>query len=151
SSLCGACFDACPVKIDIPSLLVELRHQHTEQTGTTAEKLAMKAAAAVMKRPTLYAGAQKAAGLGRALAGRDGTISRLPPPFGGWSESRDTAAPPRQTFRAWYASAEGRATLRAAADEHDRGPDGHAPDQGEGGMRRRDGEHAPGQGEGGTE
>lgn len=45
SSLCGACFDACPVKIDIPSLLVELRHQHTEQSGTTAEKLAMKAAA----------------------------------------------------------------------------------------------------------
>ncbi|MFF8434073.1 lactate utilization protein B [Streptomyces bacillaris] len=150
SSLCGACFDACPVKIDIPSLLVELRHQHTEQTGTTAEKLAMKAAAAVMKRPTLYAGAQKTAGLGRALAGRDGTISRLPPPFGGWSDSRDTAAPPRQTFRAWYASAEGRATLRAAADEHDRGPDEHTPDQGEGGMRRRDGEHAPGQGEGGT-
>ncbi|MFJ7327307.1 lactate utilization protein B [Streptomyces cyaneofuscatus] len=122
SSLCGACFDACPVKIDIPSLLVELRHQHTEQTGTTAEKLAMKAAAAVMKRPALYTGAQKAAGLGRAVAGRDGTISRLPPPFSGWSDSRDTAAPPRQTFRAWFASDEGRAALRAAADEHDRSP-----------------------------
>ncbi|NED80300.1 (4Fe-4S)-binding protein, partial [Streptomyces sp. SID11233] len=70
SSLCGACFDACPVKIDIPSLLVELRHQKTEQAGTTAESLAMKAAAAVMARPGLYTSAQRAAGLGRVIAGR---------------------------------------------------------------------------------
>ncbi|MFH8375589.1 lactate utilization protein B [Streptomyces cyaneofuscatus] len=138
SSLCGACFDACPVKIDIPSLLVELRHQHTEQTGTTPEKLAMKAAAAVMKRPALYTGAQKAAGLGRAVAGRDGTISRLPPPLSGWSDSRDTAAPPRQTFRAWFASDEGRAALRAAADEHDRNQAGS--DQGSGEPDRNQGE-----------
>ncbi|GFN00567.1 hypothetical protein Sfulv_53770 [Streptomyces fulvorobeus] len=118
STLCGACFDACPVKIDIPSLLVELRHQNTEESGTTAEKLAMKAAAAVMKRPKLYTAAQRASGLGRAVAGRGGTISRLPAPFRGWSASRDTPAPPRQTFRAWLASDEGAATMRAAADEY---------------------------------
>lgn len=117
SSLCGACFDACPVKIDIPSLLVELRHQHTEQSGTTAEKLAMKAAAGVMARPKLFTAAQRAAGLGRVAAGRNGTLSHLPPPFNGWSASRDTPAPPKQTFRAWYASPEGRAALRAAARE----------------------------------
>lgn len=118
SSLCGACFDACPVKIDIPSLLVELRHQHTEQSGTTAEKLAMKAAAGVMKSPKLFTAAQKASGLGRVLAGRDGKISHLPPPFNGWSDSRDTPAPPKETFRSWLASAEGAATMRAAADEY---------------------------------
>ncbi|WP_179892465.1 4Fe-4S dicluster domain-containing protein, partial [Streptomyces sp. rh34] len=54
SSLCGACFDVCPVKVDIALLLVELRHQHTEQTGVTPEKPAMKAAAPVMRRPALY-------------------------------------------------------------------------------------------------
>ncbi|MFE5255871.1 lactate utilization protein B [Streptomyces coelicoflavus] len=117
SSLCGACFDACPVKIDIPSLLVELRHQHTEGSGVTAEKLAMRTAAAVMKRPKLFTAAQKAAGAGRVLAGRDGTFSRLPPPFDSWSDSRDTPAPPRQTFRSWLASAEGADALRAAAEE----------------------------------
>ncbi|MEW2438391.1 lactate utilization protein B [Streptomyces caniferus] len=118
SSLCGACFDACPVKIDIPSLLVELRHQHTEESGSTAEGLAMKAAAAVMKRPKLFTAAQKAAGLGgRVLAGRDGTLSRLPAPFDGWSDSRDTPAPPKQSFRSWLASPEGAATMRAAAAE----------------------------------
>lgn len=92
SSLCGACFDACPVKIDIPSLLVELRHQHTEQSGTTAEKLAMKAAAGVMRRPKLFTAAQKAAGLGRVLAGRDGQISHLPPRSTGGA----TAVTPRR-------------------------------------------------------
>jgi L-lactate dehydrogenase complex protein LldF len=117
SSLCGACFDACPVKIDIPSLLVELRHQHTERTGTTAEKLAMKAAAAVMRRPRLFTAAQKAAAPGRLIAGRDKVISHLPPPFDGWTDSRDLPAPPRQTFRSWLASEEGAATLREAAEE----------------------------------
>ncbi|MBL0779998.1 MULTISPECIES: LutB/LldF family L-lactate oxidation iron-sulfur protein [Streptomyces] len=117
SSLCGACFDACPVKIDIPSLLVELRHQNTEQSGRTVEQAAMKAAAAVMARPGLYTTAQKAAGLGRVAAGRDKKITRLPAPFDGWSESRDLAAPPKQTFRDWFASDEGRATLGAAARE----------------------------------
>ncbi|WP_024756927.1 LutB/LldF family L-lactate oxidation iron-sulfur protein [Streptomyces exfoliatus] len=115
STLCGACYDACPVKIDIPSLLVELRHQTTERTGRSAEQLAMKAAAAVMGRPKPYTLAQKAARLGRIAAGRDGTISRLPPPLNGWSESRDTPAPPRHTFREWYASEEGRRALADAA------------------------------------
>ncbi|RII17829.1 Lactate utilization protein B [Streptomyces sp. YIM 130001] len=124
SSLCGACFDACPVKIDIPSLLVELRHQNTEESGTTAEKLAMKAAASVMSRPKLYTSAQKAAGLGRVVAGRDRKISHLPPPFSGWSDSRDTAAPPKQTFRSWLASDEGVRALRQAAQE---GAAGAAP------------------------
>lgn len=123
SSLCGACFDACPVKIDIPSMLVELRHQHTEESGTTAEKLAMKAAATVMRKPKLFTAAQKAAGIGRVLAGRDGTLAHLPAPLSGWSDSRDTAAPPRQTFRSWLASAEGAATLRdAAAEAHGNAP-----------------------------
>ncbi|MFI6874686.1 LutB/LldF family L-lactate oxidation iron-sulfur protein [Streptomyces sp. NPDC050400] len=118
SSLCGACFDACPVKIDIPSLLVELRHQHTEQAGAGAEKLAMKAAAAVMSRPGLFTVAQKAAGVGgRVVAGRDRKISRLPAPFDGWTDSRDIPAPPQQSFRSWLASGEGEATLQAAAEE----------------------------------
>jgi len=119
SSLCGACFDACPVKIDIPSLLVELRHQHTERSGTTAENLAMKAAGAVMSRPKVYTAAQKASRLGRALA-RDGKLPSLPPPLNGWSDSRDTPAPPKQTFRAWLASSEGAAAMREASADHTR-------------------------------
>jgi L-lactate dehydrogenase complex protein LldF len=118
SSLCGACFDACPVKIDIPSMLVELRHQHTEAAGNTPEKLAMKAAATVMMRPKLFTKAQKAAGSGaRLMSGREKTIGGLPTPLRGWTDSRDIPTAPKQTFRGWLESAEGEATLRAAADE----------------------------------
>ena len=101
STLCGACFDACPVKIDIPSILVHLRNQHVEaQKRPTPESIAMAAAAYTMDRPRLYAAAQRAARLGR-FAGRRGR--GLPPPLNGWTASRDLPNPPEQTFRDWWA------------------------------------------------
>jgi L-lactate dehydrogenase complex protein LldF len=98
SSLCGACFDACPVKIDIPSILVHLRDQAPHPRS---EKAAMAAAAYTMDRPKLYAAAQRAARLSR-LAGRRGR--GLPPPLNGWTASRDLPDPPKQTFRDWWAA-----------------------------------------------
>ncbi|MFB7514751.1 LutB/LldF family L-lactate oxidation iron-sulfur protein [Streptomyces sp. NPDC056144] len=132
STLCGACYDACPVKIDIPSLLVELRRQSVGLPGHRAERLAMKAAAAVMGSPKLYRAAQKASRVGRVVAGKDGTITRLPPPLDGWSDSRDTPAPPRRTFREWYASEAGRAALAEAADRYE---EHHAQEEKETGDR----------------
>jgi L-lactate dehydrogenase complex protein LldF len=101
SSLCGACFDACPVKIDIPSILVHLRTEHVEaQKRPTPESIAMAAAAYTMDHPRLYAAAQRAARLSR-LAGRRGR--GLPPPLNRWTASRDLPDPPEQTFRDWWA------------------------------------------------
>lgn len=117
SSLCGACFDACPVKIDIPSLLVELRHQKVEQSGFGVEAAAMKAASYAMTKARRFTAAQKAAGLGRLLAGKKGRISTLPPPLSGWTAARDIPAPPKQTFRQWWDSEEGRAAIEAARRE----------------------------------
>ncbi|WP_137725699.1 LutB/LldF family L-lactate oxidation iron-sulfur protein [Prescottella subtropica] len=114
SSLCGACFDACPVKIDIPSLLVELRHQKVEKSGMSAEKLAMKAASIAMSSAKRFTLAQKAAGLGRLVAGKKGVISTLPAPLNGWTEARDIPAPPKQTFRQWWDSDEGRDAIADA-------------------------------------
>ncbi|MFB9724917.1 lactate utilization protein B [Planobispora longispora] len=104
SSLCGACFDACPVKIDIPSILVHLRARHVEEQRErrkvpTAEAATMAAAAYVMDHPGLYAAAQRAARLSR-LAGRRGR--GLPPPLSGWTAARDLPEPPPQTFRDWW-------------------------------------------------
>jgi L-lactate dehydrogenase complex protein LldF len=45
SSLCGACYDVCPVAIDIPSMLVHLRAKAVESKGRTPERAAMAAAA----------------------------------------------------------------------------------------------------------
>ncbi|MEV6813580.1 LutB/LldF family L-lactate oxidation iron-sulfur protein [Micromonospora sp. NPDC051296] len=97
SSLCGACYDACPVKINIPELLVHLRDQAPHPR---AESVAMAAAAYTMDRPRLYEAAQRAARLSR-LAGRRGR--GLPPPLNGWTSSRDLPDPPAQTFRDWWA------------------------------------------------
>jgi L-lactate dehydrogenase complex protein LldF len=96
SSLCGACFDACPVRIDIPSILVHLRNQAPHPR---TEAAAMHAAAYTMDRPRLYRAAQRAARLSR-LAGRRGR--GLPPPLNGWSASRDLPDPPKETFRDWW-------------------------------------------------
>ncbi len=117
SSLCGACFDACPVEIDIPALLVELRHQKVERSGFGAEAAAMRAASVAMSSARRFSLAQKAAGLGRLMAGRKGTISTLPPPLNGWTSARDIPAPPKRTFRQWWDSPEGRAAIDAARKE----------------------------------
>src|SRR4051794_18831126 len=96
STLCGACFDACPVKIDIPSILVHLRNQAPHPR---AEAAVMAAAAYTMDHPKLYARAQRAAKLAR-IAGRRGR--GLPPPLNGWAASRDLPEPPKETFRDWW-------------------------------------------------
>ncbi|WP_405852273.1 LutB/LldF family L-lactate oxidation iron-sulfur protein [Streptomyces sp. NBC_00090] len=102
STLCGACYDACPVKIDIPEVLTHLRSRAVEAKRPSAEGLAMKAAAAVLSSPTRLAAAQKAAALGGRLLGRGGVIGRLPGPMHGWSDTRDTPVPPTESFRAWW-------------------------------------------------
>ncbi|WP_045694327.1 LutB/LldF family L-lactate oxidation iron-sulfur protein [Streptomyces rubellomurinus] len=107
STLCGACYDACPVKIDIPEVLTHLRAEVVEagRSGKrlpTAEGVVMKAAAAVLDSPRLLAAAQKAASLGGRAIARGGRIGWLPGPLHGWSDTRDTPAPPAQSFRSWW-------------------------------------------------
>jgi len=111
SSLCGACYDACPVKINIPDILVHLRAKHVEtyraeHTIPTAEAVAMAAASFTMNHPALYATAQRTSRLGRLIArdkpGEPGRIRNLPPPLSGWTASRDIPAPPPETFRDWW-------------------------------------------------
>jgi len=104
SSLCGACFDACPVKIDIPTLLVHLRGRVIrEQGGPKGEGIAMEALARTFAHRRRYEAAQKAARIGALPLSRDGRIERrLPGPLKGWTAVRDLPAPPAQTFRDWW-------------------------------------------------
>jgi L-lactate dehydrogenase complex protein LldF len=106
SSLCGACYDACPVKIDIPKLLVHLRNRVIrEQGGPRSERLAMEALARVFAHRRRYETAQKLARIGGRPLSRDGRIERrLPGPLKGWLAVRDLPAPPPQTFREWWES-----------------------------------------------
>jgi L-lactate dehydrogenase complex protein LldF len=106
STLCGACYDVCPVRIDIPSILVHLRARHVEEAAQarrvpSAEAVAMAAASWVMASPARYAAAQRAGRAGRGLR-RGGRIRRLPPPLSAWTAARDAPAPPARTFREWW-------------------------------------------------
>jgi L-lactate dehydrogenase complex protein LldF len=107
SSLCGACYDVCPVKIDIPSVLVHLRARHVDEARRNhrvprSEAIAMSAAAWVMAGSGRFATAQRASRLGRPLGRRRGRISQLPPPLSAWTRARDLPVPPVQTFRQWW-------------------------------------------------
>jgi L-lactate dehydrogenase complex protein LldF len=109
SSLCGACYEVCPVKIDIPSILVELRARHTEAYAAehriaSPEAAAMQAAAWVMSNPGRWSLALRSARAGRVLGRKRGVIGDLPLPVAGqWTSARDLPRPPQQTFRDWWA------------------------------------------------
>jgi len=108
SSLCGACYDACPVKIDIPSMLVHLRAEHVEESRAehkvpSAEAVIMAAAAWTMGDDRRWSNAIRAARLGRAITGKRGAIGPLPlPVLSSWTSARDIPEPPKRTFRDWW-------------------------------------------------
>ena len=114
SSLCGACFDVCPVRIDIPEVLVHLRGQvvrHSEAMHRLpgAEAAGMGIAAWTLRTPRRLGLAERAAGLGGRLFGRRGRLRRIPGPgpIGGWFRARDLKAPARESFRRWWRRTDG--------------------------------------------
>jgi L-lactate dehydrogenase complex protein LldF len=101
STLCGACRDVCPVKIDIPRMLLALRHQGAEgapRTTKWAERLAFKAYRFVMQNPALYQVAVRAGRLGLAPFTRDGRIQQAPGPLSGWTAQRDLPPVAKRPF-----------------------------------------------------
>ena len=99
SSLCGACYEVCPVKIDIPSVLVHLRGRvvREQPQGRRAEAAAMRAVARVFESRSRYEWAQRLARRGR------GPLARLPlGPLGRWTATRELPEVPAQSFREWW-------------------------------------------------
>ncbi len=93
SSLCGACREVCPVKIDIPRLLLHLRGEITARQGTgrRGERIAFKLWAMIMTRPWLY---EKA-----AIAGRFFQRWFTPSPVKAWTDGRDLRPIEAESFR----------------------------------------------------
>jgi L-lactate dehydrogenase complex protein LldF len=108
SSLCGACYEVCPVAINIPEALVHLRARAVEEQKHYAERAVFQLSGWVLRSPRRLGLAQRAASAGRHLAGRSGRIRRLPPPLSGWTDTRDAPAPPPESFRAWWTRTRGR-------------------------------------------
>jgi L-lactate dehydrogenase complex protein LldF len=110
STLCGACYDVCPVKINIPEVLAHMRgrvvrhYQQTKGVGTPQynESVMMKTIAYMFGDRRRYEAAQKLAQFGQFPFVRNETISSLPGPLAGWSAMRDLRPVPRQSFRDWW-------------------------------------------------
>ena len=104
SSLCGACYEVCPVKIDIPRVLVHLRGRVVEEgVSARTERAAMKALAWTFADERRYERAQRIGRAGARPFARDGLLRSFPG-LGAWTETRDLRSPARQTFREWWAS-----------------------------------------------
>ncbi|HLK68509.1 MAG TPA: LutB/LldF family L-lactate oxidation iron-sulfur protein [Bryobacteraceae bacterium] len=106
SSLCGACGEVCPVKIDIPKILLELRSDvkksELREKQNRLERLAFRAFAWLMTHPRLY---EMAGSMAAAVAPSDGRWIRTVPapmnlgPVKAWLSQRDLPPPPAKSFR----------------------------------------------------
>ncbi|MFF9455714.1 LutB/LldF family L-lactate oxidation iron-sulfur protein [Streptomyces flaveolus] len=100
SSLCGACYQVCPVAIDIPEVLVHLREKVADQGGKghRLEKAAMRTATWLLDHPAALAAGERLASGTRKLHPK-----RLPGPGARqWTNSRDLPDVPAEPFRDWW-------------------------------------------------
>ncbi len=93
SSLCGVCRDVCPVKIDLPRLLLDLRSDMTESGSTPKlERIAIRAYTRSMESPTRFRRLQRLARMARRLP-------VLPPPLSRWARTRELPRVPDKSFQ----------------------------------------------------
>ena len=104
SSLCGACYEVCPVKINIPEVLVHLRNKVVEQKGFfDPEAVAMKTVGMIFRSEGRFRAAQRFGRMAETpLVNKDGWIGWLPGLLGGWTQVRDLREMPKETFRDWW-------------------------------------------------
>ena len=110
SSLCGACYEVCPVKINIPEILVYLRERVVEEHGSYAERIAMRMAALGLSSGAWLRRVQVISRLLQKPLMTNGFIEHGPGPLAGWTESRDLPAVAPQSFREWWAERQGSAS-----------------------------------------
>ena len=112
SSLCGACFDVCPVRIDIPKMLVHMRGKVVEAKKADrmphSEAGVMRTASWMMADHRRWGAAMKGSGLaGRVLGSRFDHFGTLPWPASKWTNARDVQMLPTESFREWWDRTDG--------------------------------------------
>jgi L-lactate dehydrogenase complex protein LldF len=107
SSLCGACRDVCPVKIDFPKVLLDLRKQVVNKRGgenrvgkQLFEKLGIKLWRIIVGHKSLYEAANKMSYyLQTPWKRANGQLDSLPYPFSRWTNERDFPQVAKEPFR----------------------------------------------------
>ncbi len=111
SSLCGACYEVCPVKINIPEVLIDLRAQVTDKERDEERRffdpmyLGMRIANFIFASAARFRLAQWMGRVGlRLFTRKDGWIHSLPSLGARWTMTRDLRGLPDETFREWWAA-----------------------------------------------
>lgn len=105
SSLCGACYEACPVKIPLHEMLIYLRRRKVEKGhGNKLEGAGMKGFAVLMGNAKRFRAALKMGQIGQKLVVRDGGIRAKIGPLKGWNSYRVLPSLPKSTFRQRFAT-----------------------------------------------
>lgn len=131
SSLCGACYEVCPVKINFPEVLVHLRAKDVESQHAVREFEGNKKApfsqmdAMMLGAKKLFTSgkmmsvAERGLPMSRLIAGRKHKITAVPGIVGGWTEYRDIPEPPKESFRNWWKKEKGKTAARDNAPRVD--------------------------------
>ncbi|MDS1269200.1 LutB/LldF family L-lactate oxidation iron-sulfur protein [Lipingzhangella sp. LS1_29] len=115
STLCGACYEVCPVAIDIPEVLVHLRQRSANGSGHRLERASMAVANWMLADSTRFSWIQRAASAGRHLAPR-----HLPGSWGrAWTDTRNLPEIPAASFRSWWSSRTSSTSGTQRDDRHD--------------------------------
>ena len=131
SSLCGACYEVCPVKINFPEVLVHLRAKDVESKHAIREfegnKKApfsqmdgmMLGAKKLFTSGKMMSIAERGLPMSRLISGRKHKITAVPGIVGGWTAYRDIPEPPKESFRNWWKKEKGQAPARDNAQRVD--------------------------------
>ena len=131
SSLCGACYEVCPVKINFPEVLVHLRAKDVESKHAIREfegnKKApfsqmdgmMLGAKKLFTSGKMMSIAERGLPMSRLITGRKHKITAVPGIVGGWTAYRDIPEPPKESFRNWWKKEKGQAPARDNAERVD--------------------------------
>ena len=131
SSLCGACYEVCPVKINFPEVLVHLRAKDVESKHAVREfegnKKApfsqmdgmMLGAKKLFTSGKMMSIAERGLPMSRLITGRKHKITAVPGIVGGWTAYRDSPEPPKESFRNWWKKEKGQAPARDNAQRVD--------------------------------
>jgi L-lactate dehydrogenase complex protein LldF len=100
SSLCGACWEACPVGIPLHELLLKLRNRQVDEgLANKAQEIAFKGFENTMRSPALYKISGKAGRVAQKPLLREGSVRPLPGPTSAWTNSRDLPPLAEKPFR----------------------------------------------------
>ena len=131
SSLCGACYEVYPVKINFPEVLVHLRAKDVESKHAIREfegnKKApfsqmdgmMLGAKKLFTSGKMMSIAERGLPMSRLISGRKHKITAVPGIVGGWTAYRDIPEPPKESFRNWWKKEKGQAPARDNAQRVD--------------------------------